>query len=61
LTLSLVNFTRRFLWSKEEERPMMVKRKLDGENLTRLYISCENSGDLHLAELGPKVSQIKFR
>ena len=40
---------------------MMVKRKLDGavnessekfENLARLYINCEKSGGLYLAEPG---------
>ena len=52
----------------------MVKRKLDSAvdkssadysifvNLTCLYISCEKSGGLHLAESGVRVhSQMKFR
>ena len=65
INTSINNFfskLRVFLQIKEEEgRPMMVKRKLDGAvdesfkkflNATRLYITCDKSGGLHLAEPG---------
>ena len=62
-----------FRGKKEQGRPMIVKRKLDGEvdklsanqeiciNQTRLYVTYEKSGGQHLVELGLTTCRLVVR